>query len=117
MFEGKLIRTIQVPFTDSEISALRMAREIQDSWWEVGKHGSGYHRDLGTGGLGIPWGTMLLKREVAEQDAKKCFDKIQRLLEKPDKNKDLVSLEEDLKKIAGCLTEVFPKISEDQKPT
>ncbi len=112
---GRNFGTIRVPFTEGQVDSLRTARKIMNSWWEIGKVVSGYHRDLSTGGLSIPWGTMLLHKEAAEEDAKNCFEKIQGLLEKPKKNNDLISIEEDLKKIAECLVEVFPKIVEDNK--
>ncbi len=113
--DERYLRTIKVPFTENEITTLRTARGIQDAWWQIGKSGSGWHRNLTTD-LSIPWGTMLLDKEAAKEDAATCFKKIQDLLEKPNKNEDLVSLEEDLKKIADCLVKVFPKIAEEQKP-
>ena len=42
---------------------------------------------------------MLSIERAAEANATTAFKKIQELLEKPNKNKDLVSLEEDLKKL------------------
>ena len=113
--DERYLRTIQVPFSENEIAALRVAREIKGAWWKTGSKVSGWHRDLYTQ-LSIPWGTVLLNRETAEANATTAFKEIQELLEKPNKNKDLVSLEEDLKKIADCLVKVFPKIAEEQKP-
>jgi len=110
--DGKVIRTITVPFSESEVDTLRGLRDIKTNWWRTeGVRGSGWHRDLYTD-LEIPWGATLIDREEAMAEARKSLERIEGLLQKTSQSAELASMENDLRSIASGLLSVFPKKDE-----
>ena len=106
--DGRVLRTITVPFSETEVATLKGLRDIKRKWWEEeGVRGSGWHRDLYTD-LDVPWGATLMDRDEAMRDARKSIERIKELLQRTKDSTELASMESDLRTIANGLLRVFP---------
>ncbi len=105
---GKLVNTIQVPFTPDELDQIKQMRELKETWRSEAMRGSGWTRELYTH-LDIPWGYSLTEREKAFEKMKKSLGLIQKALEKESDSKEVASLAEDLRQLQSGFRKFVPE--------
>lgn len=112
--DGRVIRTIQVPFSQQELDRLRELRKLKEKWQNEAMRGSGWTRELYVN-LDIPWGYSLIKRERAYGDIRKGLDLIYKALEKEEQSKEVSSLADDLRQIESGLKSFLPPDEPEKK--